>query len=129
VLAAVALVVIGGYALINALTSPAPGPAPSDTVSRELDAGDSGQSAGSSQIPLQITVTGPPTNVFVQVAGGGEVLQKGILATGETRMYTQTPLNVVVEDSSAVVVRIYGKVVEDGNGRGRGEWIVEAPED
>jgi hypothetical protein len=130
VAAALTLVIVGGLALVNALTSPPPGPAPSSVGSPTGSADDGSQEppeqSDLSAVPLQITVVGSPTNVFVRVVGdSGAVLQQGVLDRGETRMYDQVPLNVVVADSSSVRVRIYGELQRDSDG-GRGEWTVPA---
>ncbi|WP_140175478.1 hypothetical protein [Thermomonospora catenispora] len=124
--AALTLVVVGGLALFNALTAPAPGPAPSRAISDTATDGATATPSDPTAPPLQITVIGKPTEVFVKVSGsGGAVLQRGVLGPGETRRYDQVPLDVVVYDSSSVEVRIYGEIVEDPDG-GRGEW--EVPE-
>ncbi len=124
--AALTLVVVGGLALFNALTAPSPGPSPSRAASETADGGDTAEPSNPTAPPLQITVIGKPTEVFVKVSGsGGAVLQRGVLGPGETRRYEQVPLNVVVYDSTSVEVRIYGEIAEDPDG-GRGEW--EVPE-
>jgi hypothetical protein len=132
VAAALTLVVVGGLALVNALTSPSPGPAPSTVLSPTENAGDEGGSqepSGSvkpSVVPLEITIIGRPTAVLVKEPGtAGAVLLHGQLNTGEIRRYDQVPLNVVVADSSSVQVRIYGELQRDSDG-GRGEWTVSA---
>lgn len=125
---ALTLLVVGGISLVEALTSedaaPSPTPsAPSVTGERSTPA-----SSDTSTAPpaLQIYVVGNrPTNVLVKEPGAaGTILLNSVLNPGETRTYDQAPLDVVVTDSSVVEVRIYGKVEEDPNGGGRGEWSV-----
>lgn len=123
---ALALLVVGGAALFNALTSKSSGPGPSPaTTGATSGSRKTRPQADPTAPPLQITVTGPPTGVFVKVPGTtGAVLYKGTLSTGETRRYDQAPLDVVVDDSTAVQVRIYGELQKDPDGQGRGEWFV-----
>lgn len=129
---ALALLVVGGTALFNALTSKSgsdPGPSPITTSSpgakKTKAIKTTKPPADPTAPPLQIEVTGPPTGVFVKVPGtGGTVLQKGTLNTGERRQYDQAPLDVVVDDSTAVEVRIYGALQKDPDGKGRGEFFV-----
>lgn len=123
-------------ALVNALTSKSSGPGaagpatnsaadgPRTTPSRPRTPASPNQPAQQTP-PLVIKVTGAPTAVFVTVAGGGgQVLQSGTLNTGESRQYDQTPLNVVVANSAAVQVTIYGREQPAGKPGQRGEWFV-----
>ncbi|REE97065.1 hypothetical protein DFJ69_2521 [Thermomonospora umbrina] len=117
---------VGGVALVNALTSEStgPGPAPSMTVHPSQEPESPPETTSASAPPLEIRVVGQPTSVFVKESGSrGAVLQRGVLATGETRRYDTAPLDVVVTNSASVEVRIYGTLQEDVDG-GRGEWVV-----
>lgn len=125
--AALALVVVGAVALVNALTSESPGPGPATTTTVQPgteEPADPPETGGTTAPALEITVVGQPTNVFVREPGtGGAVLLRAVLGTGETRRYEQAPLDVVVANSASVQVRIYGTLQRDVDG-GRGEWFV-----
>jgi hypothetical protein len=136
VVLALALLVVGGMALVNALTSSGASE-PSAVQTEEEPAGNTGESeppapqrsetrqpTAQATTPLVIRVTGAPTQVLVRVAGGGEVLQQGVLNTGETRQYEQAPLTVVAYNGGAVEVRIYGEVQNPKPAGQRGEWFV-----
>lgn len=127
---ALALLVIGGMALVNALTSSGGGEP--QAVRSEDSAGKTaetptpqrtGQTATAST-PLLIKVVGAPTMVVVKVAGSGEVLQQGTLNTGEARQYEQAPLDVVAANGGAVEVTIYGRKQAPKAAGQRGEWFV-----
>jgi hypothetical protein len=130
---ALALLVVGGLALVNALTSNgAGGP---DAERTEETGGNSGASAtptpqqtaaqtATSDTPLLIRVVGAPTQVIVRVSGGGAVLQQGTLNTGEARQFEQAPLDVVASNGGSVEVTIYGEKQEPTPAGQRGEWFV-----
>lgn len=125
---ALTLLVVGGISLVNALTSESTAPTPSPPAPSVTGERSTPASSDTSTAPpaLQIDVVGNrSTNVLVKEPGAaGTILQNGLLNPGETRTYDQAPLDVVVNDSSVVQVRIYGKIQEDPNGGGRGEWTV-----
>ncbi|MEW2357434.1 hypothetical protein [Spirillospora sp. NPDC029432] len=136
---ALALLVVGGMALVNALTgssSKDPGSAAPPAAS---ESGDSGASAGTpaaprtsrpaqspaaAQTPLVIRVTGAPTQVYVRGTTSGDVFHSGVLGTGEARKYDQVPLSVVAVNGGSVEVTIYGEVQERKPSGTRGEWFV-----
>ncbi|MFI0354531.1 hypothetical protein [Actinomadura sp. 9N407] len=138
VVLALALLVVGGMALVNALTSSSndPGPAgtaastdpggaePKASASATPSATRSAQTTGTSGVPLVIRVTGAPTQVYVRVTGTGDVLQQGVLRTGEGRQYDQAPLAVVANNGGSLDVVIYGKTQERKPDGVRGEWFV-----
>jgi len=134
VVLALALLVVGGMALVNALTSDGgdqPGPTGSATASGGTphsatapSKAASASATASAAMPLVIRVVGAPTNVVVTVPGTGEVLRRGVLNTGEAEQYDKAPLNVVVSDSGSVEVTIYGELQPRGGAGQRGEWQV-----
>ncbi|WP_395962862.1 RodZ domain-containing protein [Actinomadura sp. 6N118] len=133
VVLALALLIVGGISLINALTSDSKQPGPAGT-STETTGGSPTGSAPSSRPPrtatasagpsVVIRVTGSPTSVTVTVAGTGQVLHTGLLDTGEARQYDQAPLSVVAADAGSVEVTIYGQLQPRGQVGQRGEWRV-----
>jgi hypothetical protein len=138
VVLALALLVVGGMALVNALTSSSndPGPAgtaastdpgatqPKASASATPRSTRSAQTTSSSGLPLVIRVTGAATQVHVQDTGTGDVLQQGVLRTGEARQYEQAPLAVVASNGGSLEVTIYGKVQARKPVGARGEWFV-----
>ncbi|GLZ08815.1 hypothetical protein Acsp03_62810 [Actinomadura sp. NBRC 104412] len=130
---ALALLVIGGLALVNALTSSSSEPGSANPPGTQ-DASESAsptpeqtratRTAAAAATPLLIRVIGAPTQVFVRVSGSGEVLQQGTLNTGEARQYEQAPLDVVALNGAAVEVVIYGKKQPPKPSGTRGEWFV-----
>ncbi|MFF5263573.1 hypothetical protein ACFY4C_31995 [Actinomadura viridis] len=128
-------------ALVNALTSSSgskdPGPAGGAAGTGDLGGVESTPSAPSaprssqpprtaaaSATPLRIRVTGAPTTVYVRVSNGGEVLQQGVLSTGEERMYEQAPLSVVAANGGSLEVVIYGRTQQRKPAGTRAEWFV-----
>ncbi|WP_254716796.1 RodZ domain-containing protein [Actinomadura sp. WMMB 499] len=124
--AVLALLVVGGMALVNAVSGEPDQPGPSASASAPAGGaeGSPSPSAGSaSQAPaLLIRVTGPPTDVYVRIPAG-EVLFTGTMATGETYRYDEAPLDVVAANGSALEVAIYGEP-QDPKPAGRAEWSV-----
>jgi hypothetical protein len=112
---ALALLVIGGFALLGALTS---GPAdtvsssstPTAVASRRTTEPTSGANTGTGAPTLQIRVVGAPTKVYVAVPGSAPsiIRQNGVLNTGEVRRYDDAALDVVVSNGAAVQVTING---------------------
>lgn len=132
---ALALLVVGGMALLNALTSSGSSDAGSAATSASVSPSESAsrppkqtrtpqQTAAAASTPLLIRVVGSPTQVFVRVSGSGEVLQQGTLNTGEARQYEQAPLDVVAINGASVEVTIYGRKQAPKPAGTRGEWFV-----
>jgi hypothetical protein len=139
VVLALALLVVGGLALVNALTSSSSDPgqeggtagtvepgasAASESASPAPQQTRSARTAAATPTPLVLRVVGAPTQVFVRVSGSGEVLQQGTLNTGEARQYEQAPLDVVAINGAAVEVTIYGEKQPAKAAGTRGEWFV-----
>ena len=140
VLLALGLLVAGGIALVNALTSSSGGPGPvgtagssdpgeveptaSETASPRTTRSARTSSSTASATPLLIRVTGAPTQVYVRVSGSGEVLTQGVLNTGEARQYEQAPLDVVAANGASLEVYIYGRKQPQKPAGERGEWFV-----
>lgn len=122
------LLVVGGMALFRALTSgPAtPGSArPTTSVGgQRASSTEKADSTPSRPPTLQIKVVGSPTDVYVAVPGNttAGLRQHGVLATGEIRQYDDPRLVVVVDDASAVEVRINGKLQAKGAPGERMDW-------
>ena len=134
VVLALVLLVVGGVALVGALTSDAaptgtlqatPTATKSVAVSRSRRSTNNPAQAGAAQHALVINVTGEPTRVYVALGGNREVLEDDILNTGDIRQFDQTPLYVVVENGGAVEVTIYGKRQTKLRPGQRGEWRVK----
>jgi hypothetical protein len=133
VMAALALLIVGGMALVNAIMSEPDKKGPATGVSESSDGGRTTPSSSETKtspaaaLPLVIRVTGQSTTVVVRVADtGGKVLANGPLNTGDTLQFKEAPLSVVARNGGAVQVVIYGKVQPRlANGQ-RGEWLVKA---
>jgi hypothetical protein len=134
VVAAMALLVVGGMALVNAVTGEPDQKGPSGVASPSAGGGDGKTSPTSDEkttpaadVPLVISVTGQPTNVVVRVADTqGEVLTNGTLQTGVTLKYDQAPLQVVAGNGGSLKVVIYGEVQPEKPAGQRGQWFVKA---
>jgi hypothetical protein len=129
VVLALALLVVGGMALVNALTSSSNDPGGAGSAAPTSDPGGgepraSAPTTGSSTVPLVIRVTGAPTQVYVRVTDTGDVLQQGVLTTGEARQYDQAPLAVVANNAGSLEVVIYGEAQARKPAGARGEWFV-----
>ena len=136
VVAALALLVVGGMALFNAVTGkpddkgPSAAASPSDSAPPD-DGGGGAPSPGSAEsravFPLVIRVTGQPTTVVVRVADAdGAVLTNELLRTGQTQQYKKAPLQVVASNGGSLQVVIYGKVQPAKPDGQRGQWFVRA---
>ncbi|MBX6769088.1 MAG: hypothetical protein IRY90_18390 [Actinomadura rubrobrunea] len=132
---ALALLVIGGIALVNALTSEPEGtpPGAAETAGSEKNLGSAdatptrrSTAQSATATPLVIRVVGAPTRVVVTVPGTGEVLQQGVLNTGEARQYDKAPLQVVAADGGSVEVLIYGRQQPRAPAGERKSWFVPA---
>ncbi|MGI5166346.1 hypothetical protein ACQEU3_18510 [Spirillospora sp. CA-253888] len=127
---ALALVVVGGMALVNALTSEAEKPVPTPSAGgggKEPGAPTprrSGASATQSNSLVVEVIGNRPVNVVVKIAGTNDILLSGPLNPGEGRQWTESPLDVVASDGGALEVTIYGKVQERGQSGQRGTWFV-----
>ncbi|MEU8802468.1 RodZ domain-containing protein [Spirillospora sp. NPDC048819] len=130
VMAALALLVVGGIALVNALSGETEqkGPVTSTPATASADASPSESQAPKSPaaaVPLVITVTGQPTDVVVRVADAqGKVLTNGTLGTGDTLQYDEAPLQVVAANGGSLRVTIYGEVQPQMPNGQRGQWFV-----
>lgn len=130
-IAALALLVVGAMALVNAVTGEPDPKGPSTAVSpSDASAGSTTPSATVSQtavLPLVIRVTGPATTVVVRIADtGGRVLTNETLKTGDTLQYREVPLSVVAGNGGALQVVIYGKVQPREPAGERAQWFVRA---
>lgn len=130
--AALALLVVGGIALVNAVSGE-PGKKGPSTLASPSGGGNaspgesSAKSSPSAAVPLVIRVTGQPTTVVVRVAdAGGKVLTNGTLNTGETLQYEEAPLQVVAGNGGSLRVVIYGEVQPQKPAGQRGQWFVKA---
>lgn len=125
--AVLALLVVGGMALVNAVSGDPDPKGPSATVSSDGGGGPPSPSAGSaSQAPaLLIRVVGAPTRVVVRVPDG-EILFTGTMTTGETYRYDETPLSVVADNGSSLEVAIHGEKQDPASAQ-RTEWSVPQP--
>jgi hypothetical protein len=125
---ALALLVVGGMALVNAVTgSPsknAPSSAASPSESTPSAEASPTEKSPASSVPLLIEVTGAPTKVFVRVPDTGTVLKSGTLETGDTLQFDQKTLDLVATDGSALRVTIYGKVQPQKPAGVRATWLV-----
>lgn len=143
-MAALALLVVGGMALVNAISgdSEQKGPVSSAPSSSQDGGGGGGGSGGdadanarstsgttpAASVPLVIRVTGQPTNVVVRVADAqGKVLTNGVLDNGDILQYDEAPLQVVATNGGALQVTIYGEVQPRKPDGRRGQWFVRAP--
>lgn len=133
VVAALALLVVGGMALVNAVTGEPEKKGPSTAVSPSGGGEDGGAdspsaaASHSSALPLVIRVTGPATSVVVRVADtGGKVLTNSTLKTGDTLQYEEAPLQVVAVNGGSLEVVIYGKVQPREPAGQRAQWLVRA---
>ncbi|WP_018654475.1 hypothetical protein [Actinomadura flavalba] len=121
---ALALLVVGGLALVNALTSSdTQGPPGAQSPTPTSTGGSSERPTSTAATPLVIQAVGGSTLVTITVPGSNDVVFRGTLYAGEGRQYDQAPLNVVANDAGAVRVTIYGKVEERAGGQ-RGTWFV-----
>ncbi|WP_064743648.1 MULTISPECIES: RodZ domain-containing protein [Actinomadura] len=122
--AVLALLVVGGMALVNAVSGDADPKGPSATVSSDGGGGSPSPSADSpSQAPaLLIRVVGAPTKVVVRVPDG-EIFFTGVMNTGETYHYNETPLSVVADNGSSLEVTIHGEEQDPASAQ-RTVWSV-----
>ncbi|WP_233510334.1 RodZ domain-containing protein [Actinomadura craniellae] len=126
------LLLVGGTALVSALTSgpaqvsqsptPVSSPSPSRPATPAPAPSPGGEPVGN-DLPLRIRVLAT-TTVLVKVADSGEILYSGVLAPGDVRQYSQTPLDVVAANGAALQVTIYGKVQAAKPANQRGGWFV-----
>ncbi|MFC5180544.1 hypothetical protein [Actinomadura harenae] len=125
-MAVVALLVVGGIALFNAVnTGDDSKPRQSAGASSPGGSQQSGGEKANASTPLVIKVVGPATSVLVTVAGSNKVLAQGMLNPGEGRKIEDAPLNVVASDGGAVQVTICGKVQPRKTSGERGTWFVD----
>ncbi|WP_433465871.1 RodZ domain-containing protein [Spirillospora sp. CA-128828] len=130
-MAALALLIVGGMALVNAIISEpdktGPSTAASPSVGKTTPSSNGTTTSPRAALPLVIRVTGQPTTVVVRVAdAGGKVLTNGTLNTGDTLQYEDAPLQVVATNGGSLQVVIYGKVQpREPNGQ-RAQWFVRA---
>lgn len=103
VVAALALLTVGAYALFGAL----------DTQPNHGATGGASAAASSSHSPpsapaLAITVTGEACNVFVSIPGNSDILINRTLQHGESFVVDQPHLDVVISDGGAVDILVNG---------------------
>ncbi|MGP4026216.1 RodZ domain-containing protein [Actinomadura sp. 3N407] len=131
VMAALALLVVGGMALVNAVSGDPEQKGPVSAEPSSAEASPSPTQATRSQaaaVPLVLRVTGQPTNVVVRVADAqGKVLTNGTLDTGDTLQYDEAPLQVVATNGGSLQVTIYGEVQPRKPNGQRGQWFVREP--
>jgi hypothetical protein len=126
---ALALLVVGGVALVNAVTSspdkptPSAAPSPTDSTSSPPSASPTARVPAAS-IPLLIRVTGQATTVIVRVPDTGVVVTQGVHDTGEVLQYKQDTLDVVAANGGSLTVTIYGKVQPAKPANQRATWYV-----
>ena len=130
-MAALALLIVGAMALVNALSGEPDqrGPVTSGTPSGEGDGAEptpnNRRRASTEPVPLVIRVTGQPTNVVVRVADAqGKVLTNGQLDTGDILQYDEAPLQVVATNGGSLQVTIYGEEQPRKPNGQRGQWFV-----
>lgn len=131
VVAALALLVVGAMALVNAISGepenkgPSTAASPSEDGAKTPASSNAATTSPTATLPLVIRVTGQPTNVVVRVADtGGKVLTNGTLNTGDTLQYDEAPLSVVATNGGSLQVVIYGRVQpREPNGQ-RAQWFV-----
>ncbi|GGV16211.1 hypothetical protein GCM10010182_41260 [Actinomadura cremea] len=123
--AVLALLVVGGMALVNAVSGEPDQKGPSASAPAGGAEGSPTPSGGTAtQTPaLLIRVTGAPTDVVVRVPAG-EVLFKGTMSTGETYRYYETPLDVVAVNGASLDVAIHGDRQDPKPAGRRGQWAV-----
>lgn len=127
---ALALLVVGGIALVNAVAgspdkeSPSAAPAsPSGQSTSSPDASPTVQTPAAS-VPLLIRVTGQPTTVIVRVPDTGRVLTQGVHDTGEVLQFKENTLDVVATNGGSLQVSIYGKLQAAKPQGVRATWYV-----
>ena len=127
---ALALLVVGGIALVNAVSgspdkeSPSAAPAsPSSQSTSSPDASPTAQTPAAN-VPLLIRVTGQPTKVVVRVPNTGTVLAQGVHNTGEVLQFKQDTLDVVAENGGSLQVSIYGRLQAAKPQGQRATWYV-----
>ncbi|WP_285909791.1 hypothetical protein [Actinomadura opuntiae] len=126
---ALALLVVGGIALVNAVSGspdkepPSTAASPSGQTSSAPDASPTATTSAAN-VPLLIEVTGQPTKVVVRVPDTGTVVRSGVLNTGDTLQFDQTTLDVVATNGGALQVTIYGKVQPPKPQGQRATWYV-----
>ncbi|WP_242608549.1 RodZ domain-containing protein [Actinomadura formosensis] len=131
-MAALALLVVGGMALVNAISGEPEKKGPATLASpsgggRASPSESSAKTSPSVAVPLVIRVTGQPTTVVVRVAdAGGKVLTNGTLNTGETLQYKESPLQVAAGNGGSLKVVIYGEVQPQKPAGLRAQWFVKA---
>ncbi|WP_202125991.1 hypothetical protein [Actinomadura physcomitrii] len=127
---ALALLVVGGIALVNAVSgSPdkeAPSAAPESPSGGRTSSTDASPTAKapSSSVPLLIRVTGQPTTVIVRVPDTGRVLTQGVHDTGEVLQFKEDTLDVVASNGGSLQVSIYGKLQAAKPQGQRATWYV-----
>jgi hypothetical protein len=123
---ALALLIVGGYALIGALRSK-----PSGSLSSAPASNAAPQAGAASKAPvitgkeaLVIKVTGPTAYVFVSAPGSANsLLFRGYLSRGDIRTYDAPSMAVVVNPVENTNVFIHGTLVSKG-ATGKKSWTV-----
>jgi hypothetical protein len=127
------LLVVGGVALVGALSSDAaPNSAPampatdSSAASPEARTASKPSRSSATRHTLVIKVTGAPTKVYVTVSGNSQVLLNEVLRTGDLRQYDEAPLDVVAANGAAVDVYIHGKQQPKRTAGRSAQWHVNS---
>ncbi|MEU8302310.1 hypothetical protein AB0C84_02025 [Actinomadura sp. NPDC048955] len=132
VMAALALLIVGGMALVNAIMSEPDkkgpsGASPSGDAGRTTPSSNETTTSPTAPLPLVIRVTGQPTTVVVRVAdAGGKVLANSTLNTGDTLQFKEAPLQVVAQNGGSLQVAIYGRLQPRQPNGQRAQWLVKA---
>ncbi|MQY04947.1 hypothetical protein [Actinomadura macrotermitis] len=120
----IALLVVGGMALVNALTSNKEAAPPGASGPPGTRASAPAHPSSTGQPALLIKNIGDmPTVVTITGGNDRQVLFRGRLNPGEGRQFDDTPLSVVATDAGLVQVFVYGTEQPKAAGQ-RGEWSV-----
>ncbi|MFB4302057.1 hypothetical protein [Actinomadura sp. NTSP31] len=127
---ALALLVVGGIALVNAVAgspdkeSPSTAAPPSGQSTPSSPGASPSRKTPAANVPLLIEVTGQPTKVVIRVPDTGTVVRSGVLNTGDTLQFDEKTLDVVANNGGSLQVTIYGKVQPPQPAGQRATWYV-----
>jgi hypothetical protein len=106
VVVALALLAVGGYTLVGALSTKSGG---TDAGSAGASSSSSAHSSPSARPPvLAITVTGNQCDIFVSTPGNADILVNRTFQHGETFIADQPRLQVAISDGGGVEIRVNG---------------------